>query len=279
MSNMSGLNPVTSKLAFLGGHGRRLISHLLGGRIGKHPWQDDWTNFWAVALSSSNHRGTCPVCRYSGPFLCHAGRPRQICPTCGSRARHRVLHLALKQWESTHGPLAGLRCLHIASEAPIAEFLSSRFASYLQADLAAKGQDVALDLTEIPLPDGSTDLLLASHVLEHILDDRKALSEIHRVLRDSGVAILSVPITTEKTVEFGYVDAARNEHTRECGPDYLQRYQEAGFVVFHYTSEDFDQVHEYALNTIENGTVTTHRVSFCTKRSVAGRFEAKPTSR
>ena len=39
------------------------------------------------------------------------------------------------------------------------------------------------DIQEIPLPDGSIDLIVCSHVLEHVPDDRRATRELVRILR------------------------------------------------------------------------------------------------
>ena len=47
--------------------------------------------------------------------------------------------------------------------------------------------------TDLPFRDGSFDVVMASDVLEHIEHDHKAVSEISRVLRPGGSAILSVP--------------------------------------------------------------------------------------
>lgn len=248
--------------------GRHLLSQAVRGRIGQHPWHDDWNNFWSVLFQSSRASASCPNCGYSGPFLCHARRPRQICLSCGSRSRHRVLQLALAEWENTHGKLQGDRCLHFAAENPIAAFLRKRFTSYLQVDLAPEGQDLGLDLTTLPFPDGSIDFLLASHVLEHVLDDRRALREIHRVLGESGLAVLSVPITAERTIEFGYADPGRNDHTRECGLDYFKRYEQAGFNVAQFNTDDFTGVQEQALDTWEDGARTVHWISFCSRAAV-----------
>ena len=43
------------------------------------------------------------------------------------------------------------------------------------------------------LPDGSFDLILCSHVLEHVPDDRAAMSELHRVLAPGGLALVLTP--------------------------------------------------------------------------------------
>jgi SAM-dependent methyltransferase len=47
--------------------------------------------------------------------------------------------------------------------------------------------------TRLPFRPGTFDAVVASDVLEHIEDDRTAISEIARVLRPGGTAIISVP--------------------------------------------------------------------------------------
>src|SRR5262245_62966254 len=49
------------------------------------------------------------------------------------------------------------------------------------------------DIRALPLPDGSVDLVLATDVAEHVEEDHKAFSEICRVLRPGGVALITVP--------------------------------------------------------------------------------------
>ncbi len=50
------------------------------------------------------------------------------------------------------------------------------------------------DVERLPFADRSFDKVLCSHVLEHVLDDRAVLSEIHRVLTDKGQAVLAIPL-------------------------------------------------------------------------------------
>lgn len=52
---------------------------------------------------------------------------------------------------------------------------------------------VRADGCVLPFPDGLFDLVVAFDVLEHIVDDRRAASEIHRVLRPGGIALIAVP--------------------------------------------------------------------------------------
>lgn len=43
--------------------------------------------------------------------------------------------------------------------------------------------------------DNFFDVIICSHVLEHIKDDRKAIHELFRVLKQKGIAFLQVPIS------------------------------------------------------------------------------------
>lgn len=239
--------------------GRRLLSAVVRGRVGVHPWADDRRNFWALLTGSRSQSGRCPLCDWNGVFLQHAGRPRQVCLVCGSRARHRTLSLALRE----RVKIRRGRALHIAPEKCLAPLLRDH--DVVTGDLEPGKGRVALDLRRLPFSDGSYDLVLASHVLEHIVEDDAALAEIHRVLRPGGQAILPVPITAERTVDFGFVDPDRNHHARECGPDFLERYRRAGFEVETVCSDELPDPEGHALFTAEFGGRTEHQIPFCTK--------------
>ena len=45
----------------------------------------------------------------------------------------------------------------------------------------------------MPFADGSFDRVIAAEVLEHILDDQRAMNELARVLRPGGQAAVTVP--------------------------------------------------------------------------------------
>lgn len=56
--------------------------------------------------------------------------------------------------------------------------------------------DLVADLNDgIPLPDNSVGVLNASHIIEHLHDKHKIMSEIHRVLAHGGWAFIEVPST------------------------------------------------------------------------------------
>ena len=87
----------------------------------------------------------------------------------------------------------------------------------------------------------------ASHVLEHIPDDHKAIAEIRRVLRPGGIAILGVPLVGEKTVEYGGPDSRDYGHVRAPGYDYFQRMKLFIPRVEEYASDEFPCRHQVFL--------------------------------
>lgn len=239
-----------------------MLGAILRGRVGRHPWTDDWQNFWNLTLDREAARAFCPLCGYEGPFLTFAGRPRQVCLGCGSRARHRVLALALERRRPQIGFDVGL---HLAPEPCLRALLGGLGRKLFTGDLDPGVGETALDLRRLPFDDESLDFVFSSHVLEHIVEDREALAEIYRVLRPGGLAITMVPITAERTHEFGKIDPGQNFHARECGPDYFERYGEAGFEVEVVRSDQLGEPERCALVTMAGGEPTLHYVPFCRK--------------
>jgi ubiquinone/menaquinone biosynthesis C-methylase UbiE len=96
-------------------------------------------------------------------------------------------------------------------------------------------------------------------VLEHIPDDRKALSEISRVLRPRGRALITVPIDRDRQATYEdeqiTTPSERHEafghpyHVRVCGWDYADRIRECGFTVFEAHSTEMTP-HKRRMNRI-----------------------------
>lgn len=135
------------------------------------------------------------------------------------------------------------KLLQIAPNGPerlLAQFIQTvKSIDYLSGDLSNPLAMVNMDITDIHYPDNSFDVILCSHVLEHVPEDRKAMAELFRVLTPGGWAILQVPITAEQTFEdasvidplerdrlFGQFD-----HVRRYGRDFRDRLESAGFIV------------------------------------------------
>lgn len=187
---------------------------------------------------------TCPICGFEGPFKT-AGRLTRsrdaLCPSCLSKARHRLLRLFFEQSDVLH---PRPRALHFAPEPSITSAVQPRCSSYATADLFREGVDLKLDLEALDLEDASYDLIICSHVLEHV-DDAKALKELFRVLTPGGVAVLAVPINEalDETYEAPEIVEPRDrllhfgqeDHLRVFGKDFRSRVQNAGFSLAEFT--------------------------------------------
>jgi len=52
---------------------------------------------------------------------------------------------------------------------------------------------VLMDVRRLAFPEAAFDLIILSHVLEHVPDFETALGEVRRVLAPSGAALIDVP--------------------------------------------------------------------------------------
>jgi SAM-dependent methyltransferase len=155
--------------------------------------------------------------------------------------RHRLIWLYLKR--KTNFFTEKAKMLHVAPELCfMSRFDALENLEYITADIESPLAKVKMDIHEIPFEDDSIDIIFCNHVLEHVDDDRKALSEIRRVLKPGGWAILQVPFfyplpkTTyeDKTIidpkerekAFG-----QDDHVRMYGEDYGKRLGESGLQV------------------------------------------------
>lgn len=206
----------------------------------------------------------CPVCGWRFRAFRPAGhvaRPNARCARCGALERHRLLWLYLRE----HTPVFSgpVRVLHFAPEPCISRRLMPlRHIHYVSADVATGNVLVTLDIERIPFESESFDLILCSHVMEHVTDDVAALKELYRVLRTGGLALVQIPVDETRSTTFedpAATDAADRErlfgqadHVRIYGRDCVERLQSAGFDVERYSyREVLDENAEsrYALHT------------------------------
>lgn len=196
-----------------------------------------------VAPFYYGNKHECPICggkfRKMLPYG-NKSTENRLCPKCLSLERHRLIWLYLNT--QTNWFEQPLHVLHIAPEQPfIKRFRKNKNWTYITADLESPLADVKMDIRKMPFNNEQFDLVICNHVLEHIDDDKKAMSEIFRVLKTNGKAILQVPINyeltntyensnitdpKERTIHFGQYD-----HVRVYGTDYPERLSNIGFLV------------------------------------------------
>jgi len=200
---------------------------------------------YALRASSVLYMGnqvTCPCCNHQFSSFASYGyvkRPNVLCRWCLSLERHRGLWLFLHQ--CTDVLQRNIKLLHFAPEHQLQELFKSKpNIDYLSADLDMPTAMVQMDITNITLPDNSFDVIICNHVLEHVPDDHKAMSELYRVLKPGGWAILQTPMSAQPlTIEDLTITDPRererlfgqDDHVRTYGADKKDRLEKAGFTV------------------------------------------------
>lgn len=181
---------------------------------------------------------------YAGP-VDHGNR---VCPVCNSFGRQRLMALVLEQ-ELQRVPASTKKTLlHFAPEIGLQRWIKAHFPRliYLSADLCSTEVDMNLDVQSMDLPDGAIDIVLLSHVLEHVEDDARALREMHRVLTPGGMLFVQVPISGEAVTQEEKLDTpekrlmryGKTDHVRLYGEDIRVRLGDAGFEIAVYRATD-----------------------------------------
>jgi len=145
-----------------------------------------------------------------------------LCPRCGSLPRQRLLWWYLR----AQGALdrMGLRILHMAPEPGLEPRLRALpDVRYTSVDLHDPRATVQADLTDLPFGDAEFDLVLCSHVLEHVPDDRAGMRELARVLRADGLAVVQSPVNYDWT-------ATREDPTVTDEQERLRRFSQRDHV-------------------------------------------------
>ena len=193
----------------------------------------------------------CPLCgcqrRKFLPYGYVTPRENALCPNCLSLERHRLLWLWLvRESDIGRGAMALPKMLHIAPEVALMRKFKKMYAStpdrYVTADLESPLADMHFDVQQIPLEAESFDAVICNHIMEHVEDDHKALSELYRIMRRGGWGVILSPVELEREHTFEddtITDPAERtrifgqyDHRRIYGRDYAARLREAGFEVY-----------------------------------------------
>lgn len=174
------------------------VTDRLRRRLRKEPPQGDLRlKPWPQALNTSqgSEKHTCNICGWHGEsFASPFHSEGALCQCCGSIARDRFLY-----WCWTHQTpyRAEADVLETSPRldhryrdhmAKIVKYVSSDY------DESAHKGAIKLDLQDANLPDDSVDVILTPHVLEHVPDTGRALSEVFRILRPGGSMFLQIPM-------------------------------------------------------------------------------------
>ena len=190
-------------------------------------------------------------------------RANALSPGTLSLERHRQMWLYLQN--ETNFFSEKLKVLHIAPEQEfLRKFKKMGNLDYTSADLFSPIVDVKADILDLPFEDNSFDVIICNHVLEHIIDDKKAMSELYRVMKPKGWGIIQVPMknSLERTYEdFTITDPKERQkhfgqydHVRWYGMDYFDRLNDVGFETeINFYSQKFSEadIKRFGLNKNE----------------------------
>ncbi|MBF8456308.1 class I SAM-dependent methyltransferase [Kaistella sp. G5-32] len=189
-------------------------------------------------------------------------RENALSPGTLSLERHRQMWLYLQN--ETDFFTKNYKVLHIAPEQEfLRKFKKMKNLDYISADLYSPIVDVKADILDLPFEDESFDIVFCNHVLEHIEDDKKAMSELFRVMRKGGWGIFQVPMknSLEKTYEdFTIKDPKERQkhfgqydHVRWYGMDYFDRLKNVGFEAdINFYSRKFSRDERERFSLMEN---------------------------
>ena len=165
------------------------------------------------------------------------------CPACGASDRDRLYALYLDHVLDREPPGRRFRVLDIAPQHALSNHIRRLGrCQYRTADLFMEGVDDRVDLQDMNVyANGSFDVVICSHVLEHVPDDRRAMRELRRVLAPGGFGILMAPINQSfAATREGGDHLPADERLRRFGQtDHLRWYSPGDFVA-RLTAAGFD---------------------------------------
>lgn len=194
----------------------------------------------------------CPICKSKFKNFAPFGsenREDAKCLACGSLERDRLIWMYLNAKTKIFDNVSRVRLLHFAPEKVFYDIFSqNQNIEYFPCDLYAETFEYknrikinTVDITNIPYKENYFDVILCNHVLEHIPDDRLAMSELYRVMKPEGWGIFQAPIdySLEQTYEDFTITTSeeremafgQNDHVRRYGWDYTDRLVSVGFDV------------------------------------------------
>jgi len=177
----------------------------------------------------------CDICKWNGKLFFN-----ENCPNCNSLSRTRLIPFSLKYFKLIK---KNLKILHIGPNINEYNYVKENFEElsyYDRLDIKKrKHTNITQSIVNTDLDSDIYDLVIAWHVFEHIKDDLSAISEIYRVLKPKGQALVCVPIypvdnqITFEDIDIIYEDYHKiyghHDHCRSCGLDYYKRFESKGF--------------------------------------------------
>lgn len=207
-----------------------------------------------VTLRYKGDQYLCNICETSLSRFIELNNHELLCPKCGSLPRTRRLWLLIQD------ELSGKKILHFSPPKSLKKKIESHVptSNYLSTDFEGEFEsETNLDITNIKLDNASYDLIICYHVLEHIVEDQKAMQELYRVLTPQGKLYLQTPFKDGGIYE-DYAMQSKAERLKHFGQeDHVRIYSVSGLKArleengFHATPITFQADKNQALHGLK----------------------------
>lgn len=170
----------------------------------------------------------CNICEFNMSDFIVLANGNQLCPKCGSLPRNRRLFSVI----NTDFNLNNKTVLHFSPSRVMSTRLRSlESKEYVTTDFEGEFMaDENIDITQINKKDDSFDLIICYHVLEHIEEDCRAISELFRVLKNGGECLIQTPFKSGEMYE-DYSIKSPEERLHHFGQaDHVRIYSIEGLI-------------------------------------------------
>ena len=205
-------------------------------------------------LNGKKHE--CTICNHGLKKFIEIPDGDLLCPFCGSRSRTRRLYSFMKENDLIKGKVLHFspsRSLYrLFNKNPNIDYFSTDYEDEFIAEYR-------YDITRIPLENNCFDLIICYHILEHIENDEKAMSELFRVLKPGGTCLIQTPFKdgdiyedySKKTPKERLEAFGQDDHVRIYSVDGIQkRLIKSGFPIVEIKTFPIDEHHGLSEDTI-----------------------------
>jgi SAM-dependent methyltransferase len=195
------------------------------------------------------------------------------CPHCNATDRDRLYAIYINKKLTESKPAHKLALIDFAPQNGLSVFLKKHpQINYRSADLYMENVDDKVDITDMKIYKNNTfDFFICSHVLEHVKDDKKAISELYRILKPggSGIAMAPIMLSLNETLEEDNITSEQDRWKYYMQDDHVRLYSKKGFI--NKLKEGGFVVNQYDINYFGKETFAKHGIQ---ERSVLYIVEA-----
>ena len=149
-------------------------------------------------------RGKCSLCGFGLIVQFSATEMGIRCARCRASAVHMSLGFNIARLNLN---FASMRAFEMSSRGPFVNFLKKRAGALELSEywpdipLGAEKEGISCqNVEQLTFRDSSFHLCTSTEVFEHVSDDTRGFSEIHRVLKPGGWLVFSVPLKDGSTL-------------------------------------------------------------------------------